>query len=370
MRDISIHCAMLLLVWLGCVTLFSGCRDNSSVSIESPAQKRLEFSVIKQLPLKLDTSLPIAVVGGFIVADEVGNVRHFNHSYKPQWSVTHAGMDFTGGGTVENGCLFLGSTDGSVLCMDVDDGSTLWTNALEASFSYPPLYGGIDDKNALWLLSSDDGIIFCLNADNGKVLWKSEETNRSDGGMVLWNQRLVYGNCDGAAYIFNASNGSRIASIPVGESDQMAGTPVVNDEGMLYIGTRQGNLAVVDIDQAILCSTLKISEQEAFAVPVLCGEGTVAFGVQEGDLLLLGSREGALFVERKYALGSEIKYLLYDEEMLYVLANGALMAFDKNLKLASSLNVGDSFSGLGIVGSGFFAVKADNSLLFVKGEWK
>lgn len=56
--------------------------------------------------------------------------------------------------------------------------------------------------------------------------------------------------------------------------------------------------------------------------------------------------------------------------MICLLANGSLMAFDKNLKMLSSVNVGDSFSGFTAVGSGLFAVKADNSLLFVKGEWK
>lgn len=349
---------------------FCGCGCEPAKPVAQAIQKHLELSITRQLTLEHDTSLPVAVVDGFVVADETGNVCHFDHSYNSLWSVKHNGMEFNAAAAVEKGHLFLGSVEGSVICMDVDDGSTLWTNALDASFMYSPLYGEIKDKDVIWLLSSDDGVIYCLNAESGKLLWKSEETNRSDGGMVLWKERLVYGNCDGAAHIFNAVDGSKIASVPVGESDQMAGTPVVTDKGMLFIGTRQGNLAVIDIEEASLCSTLKISEQEAFAVPVLCGDDTVAFGVQEGDLILLGVKDRSPFVKNRYPVGSEIEYLLCDENMLCLLANGSLMAFDENLKLLSSINVGDRFSGFGSVGSGLFAVKADNSLLFVKGEWK
>ena len=213
-------------------------------------------------------------------------------------------------------------------------------------------------------------MVYCLNAEDGELLWQGEETNRSDGGMVLWNQRLVYGNCDGSAHIFNAVNVTKIASVSVGKSDQMAGTPVVTGDGMLFIGTRQGNLAVIDLNRAMLKSTIKISSQEAFAVPVLCDGNFVAFGVEEGNILLFGLQDGFPLMKRKYAVKSAVEYLSYDGEMLYALANGNLLAFDDDLTLLSSLNVGDSFEGLGVLGCRLFVVKADNSLLFVKGEWK
>ncbi len=368
MKNPAVYRIMLSSACLGCVLLFCGCKDNSSSSAENTPGQIVKLSVVKQLSLEHDTTLPVAIAGGFIIADRSGDIVHFDHSYNPLWRVSHKGMEFVSGGTVENGSLFIGSAEGSVLCVDIDDGSTLWTNALDATFIHPPLHGAIKEVNALWLLSADNGVVYCLNAKTGELLWQGEETTRSDGGMVLWDQRLVYGNCDGAAHIFDAVNGVKIASVPVGESDQMAGTPVVTKDGMLFIGTRQGHLAVVDVNRAILLSTLKISEQEAFAVPVLCADNSVVFGVQEGDVLLIGLKAGAPFVKRKYAVGSAVEHLLYNGEVLYALANGNLMVFDRDLKLEFSLNVGDNLEGMGVVGSGILAVKADRSLLFIKGE--
>lgn len=370
MRNYALCRIVSLPVIIGCVALFCGCCDNSPLSTENATRKSMQLSVVKQLSLEYSAALPVALDDGFIVADRAGGVTCFDSAYSPVWHFTHSDMGFASSGTLEGGCLYLGSDEGGVLCMDVADGSTLWSNRLDATFMHPPLHGAVKDLDALWLLSADSGVVYALNAETGELLWQGMETMRSDGGMVLWKQRLIYGNCDGAAHIFDALDGSRVASVCVGESDQMAGTPVVTDAGMLFIGTRQGNLAVVDVDQARLSASLKISEQEAFAMPVLCAGNRVAFGIQEGDILLLALRDGTPVIQKRYAAGAAVDHLLYDGELLYALANGDLMVFDKDLKLESALNVGDNPGGLVALESGVVAVLADNSLLFVKGELK
>lgn len=351
------------------IVLLAGCTRDADDSV-NVREKNYTLSIVHQMSLKEDAALPVAADGGFVIADDAGNVALIDSSYLPLWSVNYKESEFTCAGIVENERLFIGSGDGTAFCLNLADGSTIWTNTCDASFPHQPVLGHVGAQQVVWELSADDGKIFCFDADNGQLKWKSEDTNRSDGDMILWSNRLAYGNCDGAVHIFNSLDGKKIASVPVGDSDQMAGTPVADNNGMLFTGTRSGNLAVIDLKALKLISILKISEEEAFSVPVRCGSNSIAFGVGEGHVLSCGLKDGHAVIHRQVDTGAAVEYLAYDGMFLNVLSGGNLLAYDNELKQIASLNIGDTLEGISMLGSHSFAIKADNAILFVKGEWK
>jgi hypothetical protein len=336
---------------------FAGCAPDAAES----ANERLKsytLSIVHQMILKEDAAMPLAACGGFVIADDAGNVTLFDSSYRQVWHVNHKGAEFACAGVAENDRLFIGSSDGGAFCLNLVDGSTVWTNSCDASFIHQPVLGHVGAKQVLWELSADDGRIFCFDAGNGQVMWESEDTNRSDGGMILWSNRLAYGNCDGAVHIFNAVDGKKIASVPVGDSDQMAGTPVVDKNGVL------------DLEQLRLISSLEISEEEAFTVPVRCGSNSVVFGIGEGAVLNCGLKGNRAVINRQVDTGAAVEFLLYDGTFINAVSGGNLVVYDGELKQVASLNIGDSIGGISMIGNHSFAVKADDALLFVKGEWK
>jgi len=365
----------LLISFVACcvsTALYSGCGVDPEVQTEKEAvRKTLTLSIVQQLPVQQNAAAPVAAAGGVVMADGAGKVIRLDLQLHTLWSVTLDGSEFTNSGTPLAGHLYLCSSEGKVFCLSLDDGSRIWTKSLDAAFVHAPLLRQDPAQTRLWLLSADDGCLYCLDAQSGAQLWKSDETNRSDGGAVLWSNKLVYGNCDGAAHIFDSSIGSEIESVPVGDSDQMAGTPVVRDDGFLFIGTRQGNLAVINLPSQKLLSTLKLSEEEAFTVPVLAFGSTVAMGTNEGDIFLCDLKNGGLLTVRKKAqTEASVEYLSFDGSLLYAVSGGNLLAFNENLEVESSINAGDDVYGLSALGDGLYAVLADRSLLLIKGEWK
>ncbi|MDA3925451.1 MAG: PQQ-binding-like beta-propeller repeat protein [Kiritimatiellae bacterium] len=361
---ISFICCIALLM------LFSSCGDNRSPVETAIAKRVLSLSIAVQLPLESDTALPVVCQDDLILADDSGYVVRLNSILQPIWRITLEKASFANSGAVISNTLVLSSSEGNVFCLNPDNGDVLWKKTFDATFTHPPLCGSIGGEPALWLLSQSDGAIYALKAANGMTIWSSEETNRSDGNAVLWAGTIAYGNCDGAVYLFNALTGVKLFSVPIGESDQMAGTPLVTQQGVLWIGTREGKLALVDLTSRKLISTLDLSEEEAFVQPVSAFDNRVAMGVSEGVLSLCSVESGKVVVDADKPFAFGIDSLIYDGSLLYVFTGGILTAVNSKLKTEASLNIGDDLSGAVLLGDGLLAVIVDKSLLLIKGEWK
>jgi len=347
-----------------------GCRRSEENNDPVEVERVFSLSVCEQLALQDKTALPLVYGHDLVIAADSGEVRRVDHTLATLWKVKYEGADFSSSGAVINDRLLLASRDGSVFCLNLESGSLIWKKELDAVFVHVPLSGNIGGSAVMWMLSQSDGVLYALKVDSGELLWSGEETNRSDGNAVLWENKLAYGNCDGAIHLFNASDGSRFESIAVGASDQMAGTPLVSDDGLLWIGTLAGSLAVIDLKTTKLISKIKVSEDEAFVRPVPAFSNLVAMGVSAGDLYLCGADKGKSAVESSSHLEGAVDSLFYDGIMLYVLSEGNLIALNSALEIKASINLGDKVDGAVSIKKGLIAVVADNSLLLVKGEWK
>ncbi|MFA7173837.1 MAG: PQQ-binding-like beta-propeller repeat protein [Kiritimatiellia bacterium] len=358
---------------VGCVTamlLVASCGPSAVDQEKNAAERVLSLSVQRSLPLVKNSALPVAYSNGLIQTTGSGGVRALDAQLREHWKVKLESFDFSGGASVFNDYLLLASHEGHVFCLNIMTGGVLWKKSLEGTFSHSPLCGMIDSNPVVWLLSQSDGVLHALNMADGTLLWSGKETNRSDGGALLWRRKLAYGNCDGAVYLFSAKDGKQTSSISIGGSDQMAGTPLANPEGQLWIGTRAGRLALVDLNSEKLVGTLKISESEAFVAPVQAFDDTVAVGVSEGRVLLCRAEGGQPLIFKESILAGGVDALLFDGTLLYVLAEGTLYALNSELGIKASLNVGDKADGMVELSYGVLAVRADRSLLLIKGEWK
>jgi outer membrane protein assembly factor BamB len=357
-----------------CVCALAACRRGERDVREEGDRRSLRLAVARQLVLPHDCAMPSVGAGGVFVADRRGVVSRLDSDLNSLWSVA-PGRDrerFENSGSAEGDFLYLSSMQGGVYCLRQADGGVVWasTNRTDAVFAHAPLTGRIGGQSVLWLLSASDGVIHALGAADGRALWQSEETNRSDGGFVRRGNLLVYGNCDGAAHIFDAIDGRAVASVPIGDSDQMAGTPLATEAGELYIGTRSGKLALIDLETRTLAAVLPVSEEEAFATPVEAFDGFVAIGTGEGDVLLCARREGALAAVRTVRTAASVEHLAWSGSLLYVLSGGNLIAFNQELHVEASLNVADAAGGMALLEDGAIIIKAESALIRVKGEWQ
>ncbi len=354
------------------IFFFSGCRDRFSGEAGGETAEVFELKVVRRFSAQSELTLPVESGDLLIFADMNGSVSALGADWKPRWNIKIADgkRRFTAGGALAGDMVCLASLEGTVYAFDTLYGSVIWRSDRDAVFEHRPLYGSVGDRAMLWLLSASDGVIHAFDATDGELLFESEPTNRSDGGAVVWKNVIAYGNCDGAAHFFNAADGSRLASVAVGDTDQMAGTPLVGEEGMLFIGTRSGKLAVIDLQRMKLITTLEISQAEAFVEPVKAFDGCVAMGTDEGDLLLCSLVGSTLEILRRVNTEAPVERLAFHDDILYVLSGGDLVAYNRDLEKLALLNVADRTGGVMVTSQGLIVIRASNTLIGIEGGWR
>jgi len=163
--------------------------------------------------------------------------------------------NYTNGGTVYysfsspavvNGYVYVGSHDGNVYCLDASTGAKVWNyttawnnNGPAHGYHWGNAVGNPAVAYGCVYVGSSDFDVFCLNASNGAKVW-----NYTTGAEVYFSpavaDRCVYvGSYDGNVYCLNASNGAKVWSYPAGIFSPTniaggAGSPAVAG-GVVYV---------------------------------------------------------------------------------------------------------------------------------------
>jgi len=159
------------------------------------------------------------------------------------WNFT-AG-DAVGSPVAVDECVYFGSSDGNAYCLNASSGAktwnyTTWYNSAGPSHGYHwgnSVSGPAVAYGCVYVGSSDFDV-FCLNALTGERVW-----NFSTGGIV--RAPSVAGGCvfagsyDGNVYCLNSSSGAEIWRVAAGvfspvNAGGSAGSPVVAD-GRIYV---------------------------------------------------------------------------------------------------------------------------------------
>jgi len=320
------------------------------------------------LPAHANAPSPLSAEG-WIVTDDAGGVARFSDTGKQVWRVAFSNQPFEASATALDRRVLAASTRGGVLALDAESGRTLWSVTLDARFQHPPLPGAeAGGDAAVRLVSQSDGRLFCLHARDGRTLWQSEPTNRCDGEPAAGPFGIAYGNCDGAIHVFDAADGRRKGSIPVGAEDQMAGGLLALPDGRLAAGTRQGHLVVANTLTFACEARVRISESEAFLKPVRTGDGLIAMGSEEGAVSLWRLRGAALAPAGEYRFDRAIRDLAACGDRLFILSGGALHIAEAPGTTPWRVALGDEAHGLAVRDGTTAACVADGMLVCVKGE--
>ena len=313
---------------------------------------------------------PCAFEGGWLVSDASGGVTAFSAEGRILWQTAFSNQVFEASVAVADRVALAASRDGGVFALDSATGKVLWTRELDARFQHVPLSGRIGDEPVLWLVSQADGGLFCLRLRDGRTVWQGEPTNRCDGTPALWQGRVAYGNCDGAVYLYDAATGRLCGTVEVGSDDQMAGGLLVATDGLLWGGTRQGNLAAVNGASLSREALVKISEGEAFLTPVEAARGLIVTGTSEGFVVFCGRIQGQVRELRRMPVDAPVEDLLSAGDTLVVLAGGSLFAWSATGDGADRvrLALGDEVKGLALGPGETVACVADQAVVCVRKE--
>ena len=156
------------------------------------------------------------------------------------------------GGTIADGTLFLGSMEGTLVAVDISDGSRLWEVPFKASKSSGgfgcvaggsttvAIYGNPAISGELVYIGGYNGKIYAVNADSGAIKWQyppeaEDYLKPIVGGAVVALGKVYFGGSDGKVYALDAANGGKQWEFAEGE-DTIWSTPAIDDD-TLFIGS-------------------------------------------------------------------------------------------------------------------------------------
>lgn len=245
---------------------------------------------------------------------------------------------------IDQNRIFILSRDGNLYALDKNSGKVLWTFATKGEKTYS-LYGYADYYTSSPVVSdgivyfgSGDGSVYALKSETGARIWSFQTSDVVHTTPALDKDKLFVGSFDGYFYAINRLNGKLIWKFKsVGQhffpKGEFQGSPVVApDHGLVFVGSRDFNLYALDIekgychwnkrytswalaltyrDQVLYAGTADDDTMYAYEGltgkelwktnvkfnifgPAVIGPNQIYFGTQQGKLLSLDRKTGAL----------------------------------------------------------------------------
>ncbi|WP_374027221.1 PQQ-binding-like beta-propeller repeat protein [Bdellovibrio bacteriovorus] len=142
---------------------------------------------------------------------------------------------------LNNGILYVGFSDGSVVALNAKTGSSLWEVQLNRNKRFRDIDATpVVDGNQLYVAGYDDKL-YCLSVDKGEVLWRIEGGGYS--GVTVVGDKLIYPTTNGEVQALNKASGDKLWSYKL--KDGIA-TQVRTYKGVLVFGESQGSLRFLD----------------------------------------------------------------------------------------------------------------------------
>lgn len=272
-------------------------------------------------------------------------------------------------GQIEGNAAFLGElvifgcTDGFVYALQRADGKEVWKFETEGEVHAGATVTKDAQHGEILLIGSYDNRLYALNA-KGEKLWSYETTNYINGAVATFQQKVIFGGCDGILYILDTHTGKEVKTIDVGA---YIGNNVAIADAQVYLGHYGNKVTAYDFATAkqiwefgerdfAFYAAPAVTEETVFAggrdkrlhalnrktgeslwqfrtrgdvdsSPVVCANESVLFGSNDGNLYLLSAKDGSELW--KYTIGAAVKSsaAVTDSFVLIGADDGLLYAF-------------------------------------------
>lgn len=192
-----------------------------------------------------------ALVGGPVVEDGIlyigssdGSLYAINVSNRQlEWAPFPTGDDIWATPLVYDGVVYIGSFDKKLYAVDAASGSPAWQSPFEADGA---IVAAATEYNGSIYFGSCDRKLYALDAASGqpKAGFTPFEAGNWFWGKAIANNGTVYAaSLDGRVYALNAESGAKIWSVDTG-------SPVRGDpaflQGMIFVGAENGRVYAFD----------------------------------------------------------------------------------------------------------------------------
>ncbi len=218
--------------------------------------------------------MPVAGYGVIYAAEREGVVTAIStENGKQQWK-NKTKKPITGGPGLGEGMVLLGTRDGEVIALNEEDGQERWTSQVSSEVLAAPKV----DLGVV-VVRTGDGKVFGLDSGSGQRLWVYERavpllTLRGTSAPQLSAGLAIIGFDGGILTALDIATGAMVwekrVALPSGRSTlermvDIDAEPVLS-EGVIFVATFQGRVAVVEMQSGRIAWVRDISSNAGLSV--------------------------------------------------------------------------------------------------------
>ncbi len=231
------------------------------------------------------SSSPAVADGCVFVGSKDGSIYCLNASSGQKVWIWSTGDEVICSPAVADGRVFVGSDDGWFYCLNSSTGTPLWIewigwNQMWTPRSSPAVWGGCV------YVGSGNHDFFCFNASDGSTIWKYETSRAIMTSPALSDGVLFFGSSDFYLYALNASTGKELWRTPTGSD---ASSPCV-DGGCVYIGSAHGYLYCLNVSTGAFLWGFQTADSITSSPAVAAG--CVYVGSQDNSIYCINASNG------------------------------------------------------------------------------
>jgi outer membrane protein assembly factor BamB len=251
---------------------------------------------------------------------------------------------------VLRGRVYVGTDDGSMVCLRASDGKELWRYSTRGPILQPPALA-----DGMILFSNEADQVYALDADTGKFRWQykgetpEEFTLRGHAGVAVSDGLVFAGFANGTMVALRHSTGSVawLTSLK-GEADRfvdMDGTPVV-DGDTVYASSSSGGVYALDKATGLVRWHLTVEA----AGPLTVDGSRIYVAAAEHGVYALDRQGHVVWRQGTSGGGEPARPVITGEYLLYALSEEGLFIADKRTgKLHQYFQPGDGVSSTPVV---------------------
>ena len=197
---------------------------------------------------------------------------------------------------IVNDVLYIGTTFG-IFSLDAKTGKEIWRYHTNGFVKSVPAV-----SNGILYFGADDRKLYAIDAKDGTFKWMNDKA--MDGytaSAAVVGNRIYAIPKDGSFYAFDTSNGEVIWSTLVGKIAESS--PAIG-EGIIAFGTDQGDIIALDASTGKLKWSYDTGVIEIKSSPVIAN-GTIIIGSNDGSIYALNTEKGNL--KWKYSTGDNVE---------------------------------------------------------------
>lgn len=305
---------------------------------------------------------------------------------------------------VKDGTVVVGSLDGSVYALSLDNGSKRWSFATEADVEAPPaivddlvavgstdgfLYGlNLSDGALRWKYETEDSILaaavplvvsnqvriavgsydyrlHCVEAEGGKLLWTYETDNYINGSPAVDRGQAVFGGCDGLLHVVDLTTGLKVKSVEV--DAYIAGSAALVD-GVAYFGHYGNRFVAIRVDDGTALWEYGDRDFPFFSAPAV-GKDRVFFGGRDKRVHAVDRASGKGLWTFRTRGKVDSSPVLAGDRLVVGSEDGRLYILDADTGSSVwSYDIASAIVGAPAVADGRILVGAEDGTLYVFGR--